>query len=373
VVSAEAYSKHGSSPSGVIFDELHAQPNRELWDVLTTGQGARRQPLTIAITTAGFDRESICYELYKYGKDLESGLFTDPSFFFRWWGVGEGEDWTDETVWAKAQPNLNVSVSLEFLRNEAHQAKQQPARQNTFRRLYLNEWTQAVTRWVDLDLWDASAGLVTEANLAGRDCYGGLDLASSTDIAALCWDFPSGDGDHDAIWRFWVPEDRLAELDRRTAGQASVWVREGFLSVTEGNVIDYRSILDQIDRDARTFDVQELAYDRWGMAQLSQDLVEAGMTVVPFGQGYASMSAPTKEWERLIMQARYRHGGNPVMRWMVDNVVTRQDASGNVKIDKQRSTEKVDGAIAAVMALARATVHEVAARSVYEDRDVVVL
>lgn len=356
VLSADAFTKHGLSPHGVIFDELHAQPNRELWDVLTTGQGARRQPLTVAITTAGFDRESICWEQYDYGRKVAAGVVDDPTFFFRWWGVADGERWDDEEVWGRAQPNLGVSVTREFLRSEARQAKAQPARQNTFRRLYLNEWTQAAARWIDLGAWDATAGLVNEVDMRGRRCYGGLDLASSTDVAALCWDFPADDdASHDALWRFWVPEERLPDLDGRTAGQASVWARQGWLSVTEGNVIDYHAVLDQIDRDARAFDVAEVAYDRWGMTQLSQDLMDAGMKVIPFGQGFASMSAPTKEFERLVLDGKYRHGGNPVMRWMIDNVVVRQDPAGNLKIDKGRSTEKVDGAVAAVMALDRAT------------------
>jgi phage terminase large subunit-like protein len=367
VLSADAFTKHGLNPSGIVFDELHAQPNRELWDVLTTGQGARRQPLTIAITTAGFDRESICWELYDYGRKIESGQLDDPTFFFRWWGVREDQEWDDESTWAAAQPNLGVSVSLEFLRSEARQAKNLPARQNTFRRLYLNEWTQSEARWIDLGKWDATAGMVVEEELAGRRCYGGLDLASSTDIAALAYDFPSPSG-HDVIWRFWIPEERLQSLDARTAGAASTWVREGRMFVTPGDVIDYRTILAQIDRDAQRFDITEIAYDRWGMTQLSQDLDEMGMVVVPFGQGFASMSAPTKEMERAVLSGEYRHGGNPVMRWMVDNVVTRMDPAGNVKPDKGRSTEKIDGVVAAVMALDRATRHEVF-RSKYEDDD----
>ncbi len=367
VLSADAYTKHGLSPHGVIFDELHAQPNRELWDVLTTGQGARRQPLTIAITTAGYDRESICWELYEYGRKLESRQIEDPTFFFRWWGVREGQQWDDESTWAEAQPNLGVSVGIDFLRTEAHQAKNLPARQNTFRRLYLNEWTQSQARWIDLGKWDASASLVDETQLAGRRCYGGLDLASSTDVAALALDFPAPDGSHDVIWRFWVPEERVKDLDARTAGAASRWVREGRMFATEGDVIDYRTILAQIDRDAQTFDLAEVAYDRWGMTQLSQDLAESGMTVVPFGQGFASMSGPTKDLERLVLSETYRHGGNPVMRWMVDNVVTRMDPAGNVKPDKGRSTEKIDGVVAAVMALDRATRHEGPKRSKYED------
>lgn len=358
VLSADAYTKHGLSPHGVIFDELHAQPNRELWDVLTTGQGARRQPLTVAITTAGYDRQSICWEQFDYGRRVANGSVDDPTFFFRWWGVDDGEDWDDERVWERAQPNLGVSVSREFLRAEARQARAQPARQNTFRRLYLNQWTQASARWLDLRAWDATAGMVDEAQLRGRRCFGGLDLASTTDLAALCWDFPGEDGVHEALWRFWAPTERLEDLDSRTAGQASVWARQSILTLTEGNVIDYRAILDQIDRDARAFDVAELGYDRWGMTQLSQDLMDGGLTVVPIGQGFASMSAPTKELERLVLDGKYRHGGNPVMRWMVDNVVVRTDPAGNVKVDKAKSTEKVDGVVAAVMALDRATRHE---------------
>ncbi len=373
VLSADAFTKHGLNPHGVIFDELHAQPNRELWDVLTTGQGARRQPLTIAITTAGYDRESICWELYDYGRRLASRQIKDPSLFLGWWGIAPEQKGDDAATRAAAPPNLGVSVSLEFLRTEARQAKNLPARQNTFRRLYLNEWTQSAARWIDLGKWDATAGMVDETKLNGRRCYGGLDLASSTDIAALAWDFPSDDGTHDAVWRFWIPEERLSDLDARTAGAASTWVREGRMSVTEGDGIDYRAILAQIDTDAQAFNVAEIAYDRWGMTQMAQDLADAEMTVVPFGQGFASMSAPTKDLERLVLGGQYRHGGNPVMRWMVDNVVTRSDPAGNVKPDKARSTEKIDGVVAAVMALDRATRHEGPKRSKYEDEGLVVV
>lgn len=354
VISADAYLHHGLSPHGVIFDELHVQPNRKLWDVLTSGQGARRQPLVLAITTAGNDPASICAELYRYGSQVRDGVIDDPSFFFRWWGADRADDWTDEAVWEKANPNLDVSVSRSFLRSESRQACQTPARQNTFRQLYLNQWVQQATRWLDLRAWDATAGMVVEDQLVGRRCYGGLDLASASDIAALCWDFPSPDGSHDVLWRFFLPEERLGPMDERTAGAASVWARQGWLTVTEGNVLDYRAVIEAIDRDARRFDVAELAFDRWGMQQLRVELADAGMLVIEFGQGFASMSSPTKEWERLILDGRYRHGGNPVMRWMADNIVVRTDPSGNVKIDKAKSHEKVDGAVAAVMALDRA-------------------
>jgi phage terminase large subunit-like protein len=314
VLSAEAYSKHGLSPSAVLVDELHAQPNRELWDVLTTGQGARRQPLTVAITTAGYDRESICFELYHYGRQIEAGVLEDPTFFFRWWGAAEDDPWDDEATWHKAQPNLGISVSLEFMRAEARQARQQPARENTFRRLYLNQWTQQATRWLSLAAWDASAGMVVESKLQGRACYGGLDLASTQDLTAFALDFPGDDGGHQVLWRFWLPEERLQDLDRRTAGQASVWVRQGRLSLTPGNVVDHQAILEQVDRDARAFNLREIAFDRWGMTQIAQTLQDNGLTVIPFGQGFSSMSGPTREFERLVLDRKYAQDRDPAVQ-----------------------------------------------------------
>jgi phage terminase large subunit-like protein len=368
VLSADAPTKHGLNPHGVIFDELHAQPNRELWDVLTSGQGARRQPLTIAITTAGYDRDSICYEQYDYGRKVEAGIVQDRSFHFRWWGVQDAEQWDDPEVWQRVNPNFGVSVQPGFIESESKKAKHQPARQNAFRRLYLNEWTQASDRWLDLGAWDATAGMVDEHELAGRPCYGGLDLANTTDVAALAWDFPDGKGGHDAIWRFFVAGDQLPGLDRRTNGQASAWQRDGWLTVTEGNVIDYAAILAQIDRDAQRFDVRRLAFDRWGSAVFVQALADNGMEIAQMGQGFASMSPPTKELERLVLDQQYRHGGNPVMRWMVDNVVVRTDPAGNLKPDKQRSTEKIDGVVAGIMALDAATRATPKRVSAYETR-----
>ncbi len=368
VLSSDAPTKHGLNPSGVIFDELHAQPNRELWDVLTTGQAARSQPLTIAITTAGFDRQTICWEQYDYGRKVKARIVEDPSFFFKWWGVEEGESWEDPEVWKRVNPNYGESVSASVLESEAQKAKHQPARQNTFRRLYLNEWTQSESRWIDPSVWDRTAGMVVETELAGRECCGGLDLASKVDIAALCWDFLASDGSHDAIWRFFVAADQLAELDKRTAGQASVWAREGFLSVNEGSTIREDAVLRQIDQDAKKFQVRRIGFDRWGATEIAQKLTESGIEVAEMGQGFASMSAPSKSFEALVLEGRYRHGGNPVMRWMIDNVVVRQDPAGNIKPDKQKSTEKIDGVVAAVMALDTSIRTAPKRRSAYEDR-----
>lgn len=355
VIAADASGNLGQNPHGVIFDEVLAQPSRELWDALRTGMGARSQPLMLAATTAGNDPASFAAQEHEYCERIAADPKSDPVRFVYMRNTPKDADWREESNWRHANPALGDFLSVEALRDEAREAALSPASENRFRQFRLNQWVQQVTRWIDLHAWDACTAIVTDSSLDGRKCYGGLDLASTTDIAALCWDFPDDADGHDAIWRFWLPSERLSNLNARTGGAASTWVRDGFLTLTEGNVIDYKAIVAAIDQDAQRFNVAELAYDRWGMTQLAQDLDEAGMQVVPFGQGFQSMSPPTKEWERLILEGRYRHGGNPVMRWMVDNITIRTDPAGNIKIDKQKSTEKVDGPVAAVMALDRAT------------------
>jgi phage terminase large subunit-like protein len=358
VIAADAAGNLGHNPHGIVFDEVLTQPSRELWDALKTGMGARAQPLMIAATTAGNDANTLAGEEHAFSMKVRDDPSLDPSRFVFIRSTPRDADWRDEASWHEANPALGDFLSLSTLRDEAKEAESSPAKENAFRQFRLNQWVSQATRWLPLHSWDASAGMVDETELRGRRAFGGLDLASSTDIAALCWTFRDGEGDEEsycAAWRFWVPQERLGDLERRTGGAATRWVREGWLRTTEGDVIDYRAILATIDRDAQTFDVHELAYDRWGMTQLATDLADNGMTVVPFGQGFASMSPPTKEWERLVLDKRYRHGGNPVMRWMVDNITVRTDPAGNIKIDKAKSTEKVDGCVAAVMALDRAS------------------
>lgn len=353
VLSADGRRQHGLNPHGVVFDELHVQPSPDLWEAMTSGMGARSQPLTIAITTAGYDRTSICYELYDYGRRVESGQVDDPSWHFKWFGADDGGDWTDRKVWKAANPNLGVSVREDFLENEFRQAVEQPSRQNTFRRLYLNQWTSADVRWLDLGLWDQNAGLtVRDDELAGRQCFGGLDLASTNDFAALLWVFPDGDG-YQVLPRFWLPR---AAVERRRAIRATLeaWERQGWLTVTDGDVIDYETILTQFDRDAQQFDVCEVAFDPWNATQLTQQLHDGGMTVWPCRQTITALTAPSKELERLLGERQVRHGGQPVLRWMADNVTVTSDSSGNIKPDKKKSTEKIDGIVALVMALAAA-------------------
>jgi phage terminase large subunit-like protein len=385
VVAADAAGNLGHNPHGVLFDEVLTQPSRELWDAFRTALSTREQPLMIAATTAGDDEVGLCSEEHDYTERVIRNPRLDPRRFGFIRNTPKDADWTDPKQWRHANPALGDFKLLSAMKDSAREAQASPVKVKAFRQFELNTWgTTSVTKWVDLALWDQTAGMAVRDRLRGRDCYAGLDLASSTDLAALCLTFVEIDpsvgapGEDQrvviALWRFWAPEMRRADLDDRTGGQASVWARQGYLRFTPGDVIDYKAILSDLDADAQDFQILELAYDRWGMVQLSQDLMEAGLTLVPLAQGYATMSAPTKEWERLVRQQRYRHGGNPVMRWMVDNIRIRTDADGNVRIDKGRSFEKVDGPVASVMALSRALlVREPEGTSAYEDHGLVTL
>ena len=372
VLSADAYTKHGLNPHGIIFDELHAQPNRDLWDVLNTGMGARRQPLMVMITTAGYDRASICWEQRSYARGVQEGRIDDPSFYTFIAAADESDDWLDPAVWARANPNLGTTVKLEYLQTEAQRAVQSPAYQNTFRRLHLDQWTQQESRWLDMRAWDACSAKLPD--LSGRVCYAGLDLASTTDIAALVLVFPP-EAEDEPMWLlpfFWAPEENLAERARRDRVPYEAWRRDGLLFATPGNVIDYDAILEQLKRLGSTYRIGEVAFDRWGATRISTQLTDAGFTMVEFGQGYASMSAPTKELLRLVLGRGIGHGGNPILRWMADNVTVEQDAAGNVKPSKGKSREKIDGIVAAIMGLDRALRRQHGA-SVYEGRGIVTL
>lgn len=370
VLSSDAFTKHGLNAHGIIFDELHAQPTRELWDVLTTSTGARRQPLTIAITTAGYDRESICYELHEMALRVRDDPALDPSFYPVIFAADEQDDWQDERVWAKANPNLGISVKLDYLRTECRRARLSPAYENTFRRLHLNQWTQQESRWMPMEAWDRCGAPFNETLLEGLPCYGGLDLATVSDLAAFVLDFPDEEAEDGHTWiaRFWVPADNLVERARRDRVPYDAWARAGLITPTPGNVIDYARIRADIKALGARFKIREVAFDRWGAVQLSQDLMEDGFRVMGFGQGFQSMSPPTKELLRLVTDGRLRHGGNPVLRWMADNLVVTQDPAGNVKPNKAKSREKIDGVVAGVMALDRAQRNGKAATSIYETR-----
>ena len=377
VLSAEAYTKHGFNVSGVVFDELHTQPNRQLFDVMTKGSGdARTQPLYFLITTAGTDTKSVCYEQHQKALDIINGKKKDPTFYPCVYGADEGDDWTDPEVWAKANPSLGYTITKEKVEAACNSARQNPAEENAFRQLRLNQWVKQAVRWMPMDKWNLCSTPVDMEALEGRVCYGGLDLSSTTDISAFVLVFPPKDED-DKYWilpYFWIPEDNMDLRILRDHVPYDVWHRQGFLEATEGNVIYYGWIEKAIQHLGERFNIREIAFDRWGATQMVQHLEEMGFTVIPFGQGFRDMSPPTKELMRLVLGQQIAHGGHPVLSWMMDNVYIRQDPAGNIKMDKEKSTEKIDGAVAMVMALDRAIRNgNDASESVYDSRGILTI
>lgn len=357
VLSAEAYSKHGFNIHGVVFDELHTQPNRKLFDVMTKGSGdARMQPLYFLITTAGTDTHSICYETHQKAKDIIEGRKIDPTFYPVIYGADESDDWTDPKVWKKANPSLDITVGIDKVKAACDSAKQNPGEENAFRQLRLNQWVKQAVRWMPMEKWDKCAFSVDEDELEGRVCYGGLDLSSTTDITSFVLVFPPLDDEDKYIILpyFWIPEDNLTLRVNRDHVPYDVWERQGFLQTTEGNVVHYGFIEQFIERLGERFNIHEIAFDRWGAVQMVQNLEGMGFTVVPFGQGFKDMSPPTKELMKMVLEQKIAHGGHPVLRWNMDNIYIRTDPAGNIKADKEKSTEKIDGAVATIMALDRA-------------------
>jgi len=387
VLSAEYRTKHGFNIHGVIFDEVHTQPNRDLFDVLTKYSGAaREQPLYIFLTTAGIDRNSICWEEHQKAEQIFKGLRNDPEYYVVIYSLGEEEDWEDEKNWYRVNPSLGKTIKLEDMRHDYHEAAQNPAEENLFRQLRLNQWVKSTVRAISMKAWDACDGKVDGEKLEGQPCYIGLDLSSSIDLTAMGMVFPDWEGGYDILMRFWIPEDTMREKERKDKVPYSKWVKQGLLTATPGNVIDYGFIRHQLNQDREIYDIKELAFDRWGAALILQQLQEDGFVldekeagsghplIVPFGQGYASMSSPTKELIKLATdkehKERLRHGANPVLRWNVDNLEVTQDAAGNLKPDKAKATQKIDGVVALIMGLDRAIRHQEEGPSIYESEEV---
>lgn len=368
-----------------LVDELHAHKSADLYEVIETGTGARRQPLMFSITTAGSDQSSFCWEQHEYAEKVLSGVLEDDSFFAYIASLDEGDEWDDERVWEKANPNLGVSVKIDKLREEVAAARATPRKQNAVRRLRLNQWTRATTRLLDLERWDDGAGDLMPAELEkrneGRACWAGLDLSSTTDVSAFVAVWPPEDpeeGVFDVACRFWIPGENIGDRVLQHRVPYDQWVAEGWVIASEGEVIDYHDICDEILAFRAKHPIQEIAFDRWGSTAISNDLSAEGLTMVQFGQGYGSMNAPTKELETMVISRMLRHGGNPVLRWMADNLEVSTDPAGNVKPKKpghKMSHKKIDGMVSLIMAISRAMVgetHEVTPNP-YQERGILVL
>lgn len=368
-LSSDFGTLDGLNPHGVIADELHAWKSRDLWDILQTATGARRQPLMLAITTAGDNQRGICGQWHDYMEKILRGVLADDSVFGVIYGIDQGDDWRDERIWRKANPNLGISKKVEAMRDEARLAGDMPTALNAFLTKHLDVWVTGETRWMNPEKWRLCNGVVDAERLRGRRCYGGLDLSSTNDVTALVWAFEPAEagGQIEILCRFFIPEANILGRARRDKVPFDVWAREGLVVATPGEVVDYDWILAQVERDCQDFAVVELAFDRWGSAFVVNQLQDKfGFAVdeqtaretkcpllVQFGQGFFSMSAPMKELERLVAGRGLAHGGHAVLSWMADNVVARVDPAGNIKPDKERSREKIDGIVALIMALAR--------------------
>lgn len=372
VLSADVGNKHGFSVSGLVFDEIHNQPNRNLYDVLTKGSSdARANPLHFIITTAGNDRNSIAFELHTKALDILNGRREDPTFYPVVYGLADDEDWTDEKNWYKVNPSLGYTVEIDRLRDAFREAQQNPADEVTFRWLRLNQWVSSTVAWIPDQIYALGNEAIDMESLKGRECYGGLDLSSSGDITAFVLVFPPHNGKEKYVILpfFWVPQDTIPLRVRRTSVPYDKWQAQGYLMATEGNVIHYGFIETFIDDLGKIYNIKEIAYDRWGAVEMTQALEGMGFTVVPFGQGFSSMSPPTKRFYELLMEGKMVHGAHPVLRWMAGNVVVDTDPAGNIKVTKRRSPDKVDGIVAAIMALDRCIRHEENTGSVYDDPD----
>lgn len=368
-ISAEAYSKHGLNLSGIIFDEVHAQPSRELWDVLSTSTGARRQPLTFAITTAGHDRASLCWELHSYARGVKQKTIEDPSFLPVIYSIKEGQDWKTPEAWRTANPGYGVSVREEYFERAVREAVVSPGMEQAFRRLHLCEWTDGVTRWISLDRWDQCQA-EEWPDLTGQPCYAALDLSSTTDLTSLALAWPIDDLVYVRTWS-WAPRGALNSRERLNRVRFDPWAARGHIEVTDGDVIDYDRVTHKLFELAKTYQIREVSIDRWNAAAIAQTIQANGMDVIGFGQGYASMSPATKDIETLILGGKLRHDGGPVLRWAMGNVCLETDPAGNIKPSKKKSSEKIDPAVAMIMAVARARLAEAsgtAGGSVYEGR-----
>lgn len=379
-LSSDYKKMDGLNIHGAICDEVHEWPTRELFDKIRQKTSARRNPLIVMTTTAGDDTLSFCYEQREYTCKVLDGVVENDEWFGVIYTIDEGDDPFEERNWFKPNPSLGKSKKISDMRTLAKVAKEIPTEKNAFLRYQLNVWVRADTKWMNMDAWRLSAGPVPasalEDFLGGRPCYGGLDLAFTQDLAACVYVFPPTDDDplYYTLCRFYCPEDTILKRSEKDRIPYDLWADQGWITPTPGNYIEHEFIFARIKDDMQKFQVQEIAFDRYGAEWIVTALQNIGLTMVQFGQGYVSMSPPMKDLEVLIGKHQLAHGDNPVLTWNADNVIASMDPAGNIKPDKQKSREKIDGIVALIMALSRAMVHDPEAeRSVYETRGILTL
>ena len=391
-VSSEHRGLDGKRPHIALIDEIHEHPNAMVVDKMRAGTKGRTQALIFEITNSGYDRHSVCFQHHEYSEKILDGVIENDAWFSFMTsldvceacaadgksiptdGCPDCDSWQDEKVWSKANPGLDTIIPRKYLREQVAEATEMPSKENIVKRLNFCIWTESVTKWLSMEKWNACGGAVDAEALKGHTCYGGLDLSSVSDVTAWVKVFPPDviGGKYQVLCRFFIPEDNMRERIRKDKVPYDVWTKQGLITATPGGIIDYAYVLDTIRKDAEDYDIAELAFDRWGSQKITTDLQDIGFEVegkkslVQFGQGFASMAAPTKELEKMVRAGEIAHGANPVLSWMVSNAVVRTDPAGNMKVDKEKSTERVDGVVALVMAIARAMLKQGPAVSAWE-------
>lgn len=381
VLSAESYTKHGISPSAILFDEIHSQPNSELWDVMTSGTDyARAQQLVFAMTTAGiYQKQSLWWKLRTRAQQVKAGIITDPRFLpVLYLADPEKDDPADEELWKRVNPSIGQIFSLDKIRQDYEEAKNDPVDFQNFLRFRLNIPIKSLSRWMPMDKWDTCNGSADPESLKSRVCYGGLDLASKIDLAAFLLAFPpiEDGGPWDIVARFYCPEDGILKRSRVDKVPYDIWARQGFITATPGNVVDYDWIKKDIFQAAKDYNLGEIGFDSWNAQATATDIMnelnpqggENGFQMVEMRQGAKTFNEPMKDLLVHILTGKIRHGGNPVLRWNADNLVIRKDANGNMAPDKEKATEKIDGMVALIMAWGRAMLKGAPVVSAYEGK-----
>ena len=360
VLSAEAYSKHGINPTVVIFDELHAQQNRELWDTMTFGAGsARNESLLLVITTAGDDpdRKSIGWEIHELARKIIDGTLIDPTWYAKIYGAPMDADIYDEKTWYECNPSLGISIDVETVRAEANAARNSDSAEKLFRWLRLNQWVSIKrTSWLPVTLWDRTIGDWAIGDLVGKYCYLGLDLASTTDLTAIALVFPPQIGfkDYRVIFKTFIPVESMKERIRRDKVPYDIWSKKGYLTPTDGNAVDYDIVQTHIEALSTQYKIKYVCADKWNSKQMTQNLEKKGIRTIEIEQTVAGMSPGTKETERLLLDGMMTHDENPLARWAFGNVVVYIDGNENKKPMKNRSIEKIDPMIALINAISAA-------------------
>lgn len=355
-LAADADSADGLSPSCLLLDEVHRYKDREFYDTLIRSTAAREQPITVVFTTAGTDPESMAWTEHEYARQVLEGIIDDPEMLAVIWSAPSHLDIQDPEFWRAANPSIGHTVAVSYFMAESKKAAEDPSNENSFRRFHGNQWVSQESRWMPMDKWDRSAGVVAAEQLQRVACWGGLDLSQTRDLTAfaLVGAPETEGGPFHAILRCWIPEENVDRASKRDHVDYKHWIREGFLETTPGDTIDYATIERAIRGDAMRFPIQDIAFDRTYAWQMAQQLIAAGISMVPMLQGFDTFASPTADLLQLVKERRFEHGGNPLLRWMADNTVVVQDSIGRWMPSKRKAKKRIDGMVAMIMALDRA-------------------